>query len=93
MENKCAMMPLGLNKSCKNRKVKNSIYCKAHNFIMKHNKSKVIQCLECGKGTTAKYQICDKCDGKNVREKHRYIDEIKPLKQEIARLNKIEAFN
>ena len=92
MENKCAMMPLGLNKSCKNRRVKNSIYCKAHNYIMKHNKSKVIQCLECKLGTTAKYQICDRCDGKNVREKHRYKDVIRPLKMEIDRLSRIEVF-
>ena len=90
MQNKCAMVPLGTNKSCKSKSVKNSIYCKAHNHIMKHNKSKVVQCLQCGKGTTATYQICDKCGGENVRKKHEYIEKIKPWRQEIARLNKIQ---
>lgn len=90
MQNICAMLPLGSNKPCKNKSVKHSIYCKAHNFIIKHNKSKVVKCLQCGKGTTAKYQICDKCGGKNFREKQRYFNSIKPFKQEIARLSMIE---
>ena len=90
MENRCAMIPLGSNKPCKNKPVKNSTYCKGHKYILKHNKSKVVRCLKCNKGTTAKYQICDKCDGKNVREKHRWFDKIKPFKEEIKRLNRIE---
>jgi hypothetical protein len=49
-----------------------------------------VHCLKCSKGTTAKYQICVTCCGQNVREKHRYKDVIKPLRQEIARLNKIQ---
>ena len=86
----CAMMPLGSNISCKNKCVKDSIYCKIHNYIIKHNISKVVQCLQCGMGTTAKHKICYKCGGQNVRQKHRYTDVIKPWREEIARLNKIE---
>ena len=88
MENKCAMIPLGLNEPCKRKLAKNSIYCNAHKRIMRLNQSKVVLCLKCNKGTTAKLQICDKCGGKNEREKQRYIDVIKPRRQEIARLKK-----
>ena len=92
MELKCAMLPLGSNKQCKNKPVKNSIYCKVHNYIMKHNKSKTIPCLQCGKGTSAKYQICVSCGGHEVRLKHKYIGVIKPWRQEIARLNRIHIY-
>ena len=43
MENRCAMIPLGSNKPCKNKPVKNSAYCKVHKYILKLNKSKVVQ--------------------------------------------------
>ena len=90
MENRCAMIPLGSNKPCKNKPVKNSAYCKVHKYILKHNKSKVVRCLKCNKGTTAKLKICDSCDGKNEREKIRYQKDIKPFQQEVARLRKIK---
>ena len=92
MELKCAMLPLGSNTQCKNKSVKNSIYCRVHNYIMKHNKSKTVQCLHCGKGTSAKYQICVLCGGHEVWLKHKYIDMIKPWRQEIARLNRIHIY-
>ena len=57
---------------------------------MKRNKSKVVQCLKCNKGTTSKYQICDKCGGEKIRKQHKYINKIKPFKEEIKRLKRIE---
>ena len=62
-----------------------------HIFVLKRLylfTSTNIVCLKCNKGTTAKLQICDRCGGKNEREKQRYIVVIKSRRQEIARLKK-----
>ena len=93
MKFQCTMLPPDSNEPCKNKPVKNSIYCKVHNYIMKHNKSKTVPCLQCDKGTSAKYQICVPCGGHEVGLKYKYIDVIKPWGKEIARLNRIHIYD
>ena len=90
MENPCAMIPQGLNEPCKRRRIKDGIYCKYHNYIMKKGKSKVKLCLRCNKGTTAKLRICDKCGGKNEREIQRYFNVIKPRREMLKKETNVE---
>ena len=36
-------------------------------------KSKVIPCINCGRGTYAKYRVCVDCGASKIRLRHRYI--------------------
>jgi hypothetical protein len=87
MENICKFLKMDNNKPCPFKLTKKSDYCKLHNYLLKTNK--VRPCLECGLGTSAKYQICMCCGGAKIRETHRYHEIIKPWNEEVIRLGKI----
>ena len=79
----CAFLKIGDHKPCQLAPTKRSIYCGLHNYLMKT--SKVVPCITCGKGTSAKYRVCMSCGGEKVRLRHRYIYLV-----ECQRLRRIE---
>ena len=83
----CQFLKVGSHKHCESKPKKNSKYCTLHTYLMKT--SKVKPCLNCGKGTSAKYQICVPCGAHKIRLKHQYYEIEKPLREEFARLSRI----
>ena len=67
----CAFLKVANHKPCQSKPTKTSKYCKLHNYLMK--KSKVVPCINCGRGTYAKYRVCVDCGASKIRLKHRYI--------------------
>ena len=86
----CQMLPAGNNPLCKRKATKRSNYCAFHNFILKHDKYKIKKCLGCGLGTWAKYGYCMKCGSESIRLKVRYQNVIKPFKEGVKDLLKIQ---
>ena len=71
----CAFLKVANHKPCQSKPTKRSKYCKLHNYLMK--KSKVIPCINCGRGTYAKYRVCVDCGASKIRLRHRYIYVVK----------------
>ena len=80
----CTFTKVGNHESCHSKTTKKSTYCRLHNYLIKT--SQVKPCIQCGKGTYAKYQICVACGAHKIRLKHRYYEIQKPYKQEATRL-------
>ena len=60
----CQFLRIGSHEPCNRKPTKHSNYCYIHNNLIKKSKAKL--CIKCGKGTTAKDQICCACDDKKA---------------------------
>ena len=83
----CAFQKVCSDDLCHKKPVKNSQYCAMHKFLMKNDNVKA--CLLCGKRTYSKIQICNRCDGNNLRAKFVYYNVVKPFRSECKRLRNI----
>lgn len=67
----CAFLKVGNHKPCRSKHTKGSDYCKLHNYLIQ--KSKVVPCIRCGRGTYAKYKVCVDCGASKIRLRHYYM--------------------
>ena len=63
-----ALLKVGYHTPCQSTPTKRSKYCALHNRLVKN--SKVVPCINCGRGTYAKYRVCTDYGAENVWMKH-----------------------